>query len=100
MKIVVTTQASMQEVMVKLLGGTPLKVPFAGAREVEIKSDLSRDRPILIVPSSPNSERRVRVPVKIPNLDAEGFAEFNFAVNDSNFVHPVSGARGLTIVIE
>lgn len=94
MKLQGTTCASMRDVMVTLLGGlSPLPIRLEGGTEIQIKAAIQRDQPITIVDSSPNSERKVRIPVKVINLNTHGVAEFNFAVKDRDFDTPHGGIK-------
>ena len=99
MQIETTTKASMSQVMTRLLGTGSLTVsPKGGTTSFEITSRLGGNRKIEIIRTNTNSDRRIRVPVKVPSLGIESVAVFDYAVGDTGEFEP--SIHGLTIIIE
>lgn len=92
MRIEATTDASMQEVMTSLLGYKPLELKTGSESKITIRSDFKSDHPVSIVPTHTNSERQIKIPILIIELNAKATAIFDYTVGqDGNFAFPVGG---------
>jgi hypothetical protein len=70
--------------MIKMKDGT----------QIAVKSSFGKDKPVSIVPTNTNGEKRMTIPVRIPSLDTDGNATFDYAVDgESRFTDPIAGIK-------
>lgn len=95
MKLIGTSDESMTTIMSWLMGGYfPLKVKMKDGSEIVVKASFGKDKPVTVVPTNTNSELRITLPVKIPSLDVEGYATFDYAIDhDAKLAHPTAGFK-------